>query len=135
MNGGRGTGGTSELDRLPPMANYVVGFLRRPDPRPQVSADEGERLQEAHLGYLRQLRERGELILTGPFLEATDLRGLLVFRTRSVDRARELMTDDPLVRGGHLVLDLLTWYTVAALAGLEAPSSAPGEGPLTFETD
>ena len=126
----------SEVDRLPPMALYVVGFLRRPATLlPPLPPSEANRLQEDHLAHLRRLREEGELILTGPFEEDTELRGLLVFRTSSLDHARELMGEDPIVRSGRLLLELRTWYTLASLGGLGAPAVSPGPGPLTFESD
>ena len=117
------------------MAHYVVGFLRRASHPPQLREEELERLQEGHLAHLRRLREQGELILTGPFEEDTDLRGLLVFRTNSLDHAHELMRNDPTLLGGRLVLELHPWYSLAALAGLQAPGTSQDPGPLTFETD
>ncbi len=125
----------SEMDRLPPMARYAVGFLHRPPLLPPLPREELERIQEAHLAHLRHLVEQGELIVVGPFEEDTELRGLLVFRTSSVDHARDLMRDDPALRAGCLVLDLRTWFALAALAGLRAPTTTPGPGPLTFESD
>lgn len=123
------------MDRLPLMAHYAVGFLRRPPGPPPLTEEEANRLQEAHLAHLRQLVERGEVIAVGPFEEETDLRGMLVFRTSSLDHARELMRDDPAIRAGRLSLELRTWWAAAALAGLRAPGPSDGAGPLTFETD
>lgn len=130
---GGASSGESETNRLPPMARYVLGLLRRPPAPPPRTAAEAERLQEAHLAYLRTLRESGELITCGPMLEDVDLRGVLVFRTDSIDRARQLMRDDPLLGGGFLRLELFTWFAPAGLtlAG-EGPPPATG---LTFETD
>ena len=121
-----------ELERLPPMTHYILGLLRRPSPSPPRTAEEATVLQERHLAHLRRLREAGELISSGPLEEDTALRGVLLFRTGEIARARQLMRDDPLVAGGHLVLDLFTWFAPAGLS-VERPQDPPTE--LTFQTD
>ncbi len=126
---------SSEMERLPPMAHYAVGFLRRPPGLPPLPPEEADRLQEAHLAHLRHLVEEGELIVVGPFGEDTELRGMMVFRAGSLEHARALMAGDPAVRSGRLLLELRTWFAPAALAGLETPATSPGPGPLTFESD
>jgi len=110
-----------EVERLPPMTHYVLGLLRRPRSAPPRPDAEAEVLQERHLAYLRRLREKGELISTGPFEEETDLRGALIFRTDEIGRARELMKDDPLVAGGYLVLELHRWFAPAGLGPTPPP--------------
>jgi uncharacterized protein len=122
----------SEQDRLPPMARYVMGLLRRPPSPPPTGPGEAERLQEAHLAHLRRLLESHELLACGPFLEETALRGALLFRTDSIDAARRSMTTDPLVASGRLLLELYTWYAPAALGGPGPPSPSTE---LTFESD
>jgi uncharacterized protein len=124
--------GGSEVERLPPMARYVLGLLRRPSGAPSLPSADLERIQESHLAHLRHLLEAGELITCGPLEEETDLRGILIFRTDSLAHARELMGADPAVVSGRLVLDLYTWY---APAGLGLRGAAPPTPDLTFETD
>jgi uncharacterized protein len=114
------------------MGRYVLGLLRRgPEPSPR-SAEEEDRLQAAHLAHLRGLRERGELIVYGPLDGDSDLRGILVFRTDSMDRARELMHDDPWIVRRTLVLELFSWF---AAAGLEIASPPRTPTDLDFQTD
>jgi uncharacterized protein len=97
-----------------------------------MSEEEESRLQEAHLAHLRSLQEVGELVVYGPLGGDTDLRGILIFRTESIDRARELMREDPWVLRGTLVLDLFSWF---AAAGLQVGASAPAPTDLDFRTD
>jgi uncharacterized protein len=122
----------SESDRLPPMTHYVLGLLRQAPSAPKRTEEEAATLQEAHLGHLRRLRETGELIAVGPVEEEGVLRGILVFGTDDLSRARELMRTDPLVGGGFLILDLYTWF---APAGLTVSSSPGATTNLTFESD
>jgi len=122
----------SESDRLPPMTHYVIGFLRQAPGAPTRTETEAAELQERHLAHLRHLREGGELITVGPVEETGELRGILVFRTDQVARARQLMEVDPLVAGGYLVLDLYTWFAPAGLTLTGGPPVSPN---LTFESD
>jgi len=122
----------SEMDRLPPMTHYVLGLLRQAPVVPQRTEEEAADLQEAHLAHLRRLRETGELIAVGPVEEEGVLRGILVFRTEDISRARELMKTDPLVGGGYLVLDLYTWF---APAGLTVSNPSGSTTDLSFESD
>jgi uncharacterized protein YciI len=97
-----------------------------------LSSEEGDRIQEAHLAHLRSLRESGELIAAGPLEEDTDLRGILIFRSDSVVKVRELMKPDPALQRGVLLLDLYRWF---APAGLQVAGDVPATPVLTFETD
>jgi uncharacterized protein len=110
------------MDRLPAMSHYVLGLLRRGVRPPLMSTKAENRLQEAHLAHLRRLKEQGDLIVYGPIEGNSDLRGILVFRTESLDRARDLMRNDPWVIRGALVLELFSWF---APTGLEIRVPAP----------
>jgi uncharacterized protein len=122
----------SETERLPPMTHYVLGLLRRPAELPVISQEEVDRIQESHLAHLRHLSETGELIAAGPLEEDFNVRGVLVFSTSSVDRARELSATDPALTNGRLTLDLYTWL---APAGLRVGPAARNPTELDFQTD
>jgi uncharacterized protein YciI len=121
-----------EINRLPAMAKYVFGLYRRPPDLPVISQEDVDRIQESHLGHLRRLTEAGELIASGPFEEDVTLRGVLVFSTSSIDRARDLMQTDPALVEGRLLVDYYTWY---APAGLRVGPAPPNPTELDFQTD
>jgi uncharacterized protein len=122
----------SEMERLPVMTHYVLGLFRRPPDLAPISEKEVDRIQEAHLAHLRHLRETGDLIAVGPLEEDVEIRGILIFSTSSVERARELMESDPAVTNGRLILNLYTWY---APAGLRVGPAATNPTDLDFHTD
>lgn len=95
----------AEFDR------YTLVLLVRPADAPDLPEAELDRLQEEHLAHLASLREHG-LLVAGPFLDQPDesLRGMCLF-AGSIERARELMGDDPAVRAGRLEPQMLTWLT------------------------
>lgn len=125
---GRPTGSprpTSEMDRLPPMGHYVLGLLRRGSKLTSLSSKAENHLQEAHLAHLRRLREQGDLIIHGPIEGNSDLRGILIFRTESVEVARHLMQNDPWVIRGVLVLELHSWFAPSGLEVAPPTGASP----------
>jgi uncharacterized protein len=89
---------------------YTLVVLRRPPDAPGLPEDELEALQQQHLAHLRSLRERGALLVAGPFDDQPDesWRGLCLYAV-GVDEARRLAEEDPSVRAGRLAVDVLTW--------------------------
>jgi uncharacterized protein YciI len=94
------------------LERYTFVLLRRPPNAPDYSEARLDEIQEQHLAHLGQLRERGVLLLSGPFGDQPDesWRGLCVLTT-SIDESRELMSQDPAVLAGRLVPDVLSWWT------------------------
>lgn len=113
----------TEYEKLPAMTHYVLGLFRRVPNRPDLPEADANRIQEGHMANLRELTERGELIAAGPFEEDGDLRGVMIFSTGSVERARELTADDPAMLNGRLLLDLFTWFGPAGLKVVPPPST------------
>ena len=89
----------------------VVFLIRAPD-APELSESELERLQAAHLTYLRDLARRGILIGNGPLAEQTDerMRGISVYGV-PLGEALELANADPMVRAGRLAIEGARWWT------------------------
>jgi uncharacterized protein YciI len=95
------------------LERYTFVLLRRPPDAPDYPEERLNEIQEQHLAHLGELHARGVLLLSGPFGDQPDesLRGLCVLTT-SVDETRELMANDPAVRAGRLVADVMTWWTL-----------------------
>jgi uncharacterized protein YciI len=91
------------------MRTYVVGFLYRGPNRPS-SPEEAEALQRGHLTVIGRLGREGKVLIVGPFRDDTDLRGLIVFDTESIDEASEWFAEDPAVRAGIFRLEFHPWY-------------------------
>jgi uncharacterized protein YciI len=92
---------------------YELVLLRRPAMPREFPPEELEKLQQAHLDYMRGLARAGKLVVAGPFGEGSplNLRGIQLFRVGSADEARRLSEDDPAVKAGRLESLVLTWYT------------------------
>ncbi len=96
------------------MKQYVLAFLKlgptRNQPDSVVNA-----LQRAHMDNIGKLAEQRKLIVSGPFLDEGDLRGIYIFDVRTVEEAKLLTETDPAIKAGRLVMELHPWYGSAAL--------------------
>lgn len=95
-----------ELERF----SFVL--LRRGPRAAELSDDELEELQAAHLGHLAEMGERGVMAVAGPFSEQPDemWRGFCLY-TVELDEARRLAESDPSVQAGRLAVDVFSWWT------------------------
>jgi uncharacterized protein len=93
---------------------HTLVLLVRPPDAPELSPKEAAALQDAHLAFRADLRDKGYLIGGGPLVDQDDerLRGISIM---SVDpaTARELSSADPAVRAGRLAVQVMTWMVPA----------------------
>lgn len=87
----------------------LVLLVLRPD-APELTDEEAAELQDRHLAYRADLRDRGYLIGGGPLVEQDDerLRGISIMRC-DPETARRLSNEDPAVRAGRLAVEVMTW--------------------------
>jgi uncharacterized protein YciI len=90
-----GDGAAFEFDR------FELVLLRRPSDRAEIPEEEAERRHD-----------EGHLVVAGPFDEQSDesLRGLCLYQTGSLERARELAGEDPAVRAGRFECEVMFFY-------------------------
>jgi uncharacterized protein YciI len=79
--------------------------------RIQLPAEESQKIQKGHLDYMGELHQQGKLIAAGPFLENSDMRGIVIYRVATIEEAKRLAADDPAVKVGRLVIDARPWMT------------------------
>jgi uncharacterized protein YciI len=93
------------------LESFELVILRRPADAPAYDEETLARLQREHLAFHASLRESGEIVTNGPLLGQPDesVRGIAFYRTGSVAEARRLAEQDPSVRAGRLVVDVMTW--------------------------
>lgn len=82
-----------------------------------------ERIVVAHYHYLKALTEQGVVILAGRTLN-TDASsfGIVIFRADSEEAAREIVANDPAVKGGVMHAELFP-YRVAFYGDVESTFS------------
>ena len=118
-------GVTTSKVPLPPMSTYVLGLLLRAPNRAEISDAEAEEIQEGHLAHINRMRERGDLIVAGPLLDDGNLRGILIFRTSSVDQVQHWTEGDPAIQQHRLVLELHQLFAPAGLQVIPPPPGSP----------
>jgi len=93
------------------LESFELVMLRRPaDPAP-YDDETLDRIQAAHLEFHAALRAEGKIVTNGPVRGQPDesLRGLTFYRVGSVAEARRLAEQDPSVKAGRLVVDVMEW--------------------------
>lgn len=65
---------------------------------------------QAHVAYIRKLRDQGEVVLAGPLVDAGDLQGLAVFPGEDAEKTQALIARDPQVEAGRLVAERKLLY-------------------------
>src|SRR5262249_28593043 len=88
---------------------YFLGFLKRGDKWSSEDTPERQRIQDAHLANIKRLYEMGKLVAAGPFTDDTELRGIFVFKTGTMQEALELTNTAPAVKAGRLRIELYPW--------------------------
>lgn len=96
------------------MKAYVMAFLKK-GPNRDLDSTASAKLQEAHMKNIFRMADEGKLLIAGPFMDDTDIRGIYIFDVRSVEEAKKLTESDPAIKAGSLVMELHPWYGSAAL--------------------
>jgi uncharacterized protein YciI len=96
------------------MRNYVLALLFR-GPTPEQDPEKSNELFRGHLANIARLHEEGKIILAGPMLDKTDLRGIFLFDLDSVEEAQALCDTDPAIRAGALRVELHLWYSAKGI--------------------
>ena len=78
--------------------------LVRPSDAPELTDEEAADLQDRHLAFRADLRDRGYLLSGG--------RGISIMSC-DPDTARRLSSEDPAVRAGRLAIEVMTWMVPA----------------------
>jgi len=91
---------------------FILVLLLRPPNAPEIPKPELDQLQEEHLANITRLHAEGKLLKAGPTEDQSgrNVRGIFVLTTNSVEKAREWVGTDPLIKRGRLVAEYLKWY-------------------------
>ena len=91
----------------------LVLLVLRPD-APELTDEQAAELQDRHLAFRADLRDRGYLIGGGPLVDQDDerLRGISIMMC-DPETARRLSNEDPAVRAGRLAVEVMTWMVPA----------------------
>ena len=71
-----------------------------------------------HFIHLKELLNRGKLIMAGPTLREDDPMGVYIFEVESEEEARELLSQDPAIIAGIQTMDDFRPMRVSLLRGM-----------------
>lgn len=91
------------------MQKYFIIFLKEGPNRNQTEA-EAQKIQAEHLAYLGGLFKQGVLNLNGPLGDDSDIAGISVYNTATLQEAIKLAESDPAVKAGRLVVEAHPWW-------------------------
>ena len=88
--------------------NYFLVLLLRTG-KPRTDEAELDRLQAQHLHHLFGLRRAGKLLVNGPVVDNSALRGVSIYDAATREEVQRYVDDDPLIRAGYLAAEIHPW--------------------------
>ncbi len=98
-----------EGDTTYTMKQYFMVFLKSGSNRGQ-GKEEAVEIQKKHLAHINWMAEQGYVDIAGPFGDDGEVRGILVMRVPTIERAEELAAMDPAVKAGRLIMEIHPWW-------------------------
>lgn len=103
------------------MRSYVMVILKTgPMDAKITDKDARVKLFAGHFSNMTKLAEEKKLVLSGPFVEGGDKRGLFIFNVATLPEAEVLVQSDPAVAAGIFVPEFTKYYGSAALMQIGA---------------
>jgi len=87
---------------------YHLVVLSR-GPADRSDPDRLDAFQLKHLQHLFTLRRSGKLVLNGPSLADSTLRGISIFAASSIEEVQACVANDPMVMAGYLTAEIYPW--------------------------
>jgi uncharacterized protein YciI len=92
------------------MTTYIMGFLVKGPAWTQDKTPELAKLQQNHIAHIFSLIDSDKATIAGPFLDNQEIRGIIVFKTDSIELARTWESIDPAVQAGRFSMQFTKWF-------------------------
>ena len=77
-----------------------------------LSKEEADKIQWAHLRYLFGLRIEGKLLLNGPVSDHPDFTGIGIFNSTNTEEVTRWMDEDPLIKTAKRSYELYPYFGI-----------------------
>lgn len=91
------------------MKKYFLVLLKSGESRDQ-SPEVAEKIQAGHLAHMDSLAALGQLDIAGPMGDEGELRGIVVLRVPTMERAQACANADPAIQSNRLIAEIHPWW-------------------------
>lgn len=91
------------------MKKYYLCFLKS-GPNRDHSKEEADKIQAGHMAHIKKMAAENKLCIAGPTESKSDLRGIFIFNVKSLEEAEALVAEDPAVKAGRLLAEIVPWW-------------------------
>ena len=102
------------------LLQFQMALLKR-GPKATPADWETSSLRKQHVAYVQSLVASDKAMIAGRILDDENLRGVLIFRTKSADEARAWMMADPAVAAGHYEVEMHPWWSEDVMKKTSTP--------------
>lgn len=93
------------------LKEYFFVMLKRGPNRSKDSVT-AQNLQKGHMANIQKMADEGQLAIAGPFGDDGDWRGIFIFKTKTLEEAKKLVEQDPMIKAGWLTYEIHPWWTM-----------------------
>jgi uncharacterized protein YciI len=93
------------------LIQFQMAILAKGPKWETTSAEERGRIFQQHLASVLSMHDAGKIAIAGPFGDDTNLVGIFIMRTASVDEARTWVDADPAVKAGLMAPEIHPWWS------------------------
>ena len=68
-------------------------------------------LQRGHMANIERLAKEGKIIVTGPFGDDGNWRGIFIFDCETQEEVEKLLQTDPAIAAGRMAYERHPWWT------------------------
>jgi uncharacterized protein YciI len=99
-----------KADPASKLLQFQMVLLKR-GPRATPADWETSDLRKEHLAYVRSLIASDKAMIAGRIMDDPDLRGVVIFRTKSAEEAKAWIMGDPAIIAGHYEVEMHPWWS------------------------
>jgi uncharacterized protein YciI len=94
----------------PAMAKVYLVLLKKGPSWTAEKTEQTKAIQAGHMANIERLWKEKKLIVAGPGGDDSDMRGVFVFDTDSLEEAKALAATDPAIKAGRLAPEFHSWW-------------------------
>ena len=112
-----------KADPASKLLQFQMVLLKR-GPRATRADWETSDLRKEHVAYVRSLIASDKAMIAGRIMDDADLRGVVIFRTKSADEARAWIMGDPAIIAGHYEVEMHPWWSEDVMKKTTTPDKS-----------